>query len=179
MGSNRYTYPMKNIRSLNGYRVLYKPEHFNCMTSTNWIGYVYEHRYLLEVELGRPLLSYEVVHHLDGSRDNNRLENLIVLSEPHHLRLHMWLSQINPEQPVTELHYCPECSTLLQGAQKFTCSSKCNAKRQARIRYPHRLKPSKEELQKDIESMSWTSIGKKYSISDNGARKWAKSYNLL
>lgn len=37
---------------------------------------VYEHRYLMEKELGRPLKSNEIVHHIDGDRKNNDITNL-------------------------------------------------------------------------------------------------------
>lgn len=39
-------------------------------------GYVKEHRLVLAQKLGRPLLPTETVHHIDGDRSNNALENL-------------------------------------------------------------------------------------------------------
>jgi len=38
--------------------------------------WVREHRYVMEQQLGRPLEKYEHVHHKDGDRSNNQLDNL-------------------------------------------------------------------------------------------------------
>lgn len=53
----------------------------------------HEHRVVAEQMLGRPLQRGEIVHHIDGNKHNNAPENLQVMTQADHLRLHhaeMW-----------------------------------------------------------------------------------------
>jgi hypothetical protein len=51
-------------------------------------GYLLYHRLLMEEKIGRPLKEDEVVHHIDGNRDNNNIENLMLMSKAKHFSLH-------------------------------------------------------------------------------------------
>lgn len=55
-----------------GYAYLSMPGHAN----SNVNGYIFEHRFVMSEHLGRPLVPGENVHHTNGNRVDNRLENL-------------------------------------------------------------------------------------------------------
>lgn len=45
--------------------------------------YMLQHRYVMEQHLGRAMLKQETIHHINGVRDDNRIENLELFSTHH------------------------------------------------------------------------------------------------
>jgi len=175
-------------RNLNGYRAIYKPDWPTAYTSSNWVGFVYEHRYLMEREMGRSLRDDEIVHHLDGNPWNNRISNLIVLSNAaSHMRLHYWIDTgSNMHAAYTpstrddkyfceqkETKYCKMCNTTLQYKQELYCSEECT-----KLDWRTTERPSKEDLIRMVKDMGYSEVGRLYNVSDNAIRKWMKAYNV-
>lgn len=177
----------KQVRELNGYRVIFDPSNPSAMSNDNWNGWVYEHIAIAEKQIGRRLQREEVVHHLDFNRGNNRTENLLVLTKGMHGKLHAWLDRGAPgwkhpgmnrvnsgKSKSNEPQYCKVCGFSLQGKQKLYCSSKCYKKDSRKVE-----RPSAETLSQEMKTTSWLALGRKYGVSGNAVKKWAKQYELI
>ena len=70
---------IKRFYSSDGYVLFYFPEHPNCDSN----GQLREHVFIMSEHLGRPIDSGETVHHKNGVKDDNRLENLELWSKSH------------------------------------------------------------------------------------------------
>ena len=79
-GKRSFGWKGGRIKDKLGYIHIWKPEHPNAKMK----GYVQEHRLVMSEHLGRPLESYEIVHHKNAVKDDNRLKNLELLTKKVH-----------------------------------------------------------------------------------------------
>ena len=164
------------LRKLNGYILVYEPSSKYCMTSEDWDGWVYEHMLMIEKRIGVIPDGFEV-HHLDGDTENNRDDNLILLSKEDHTRLHNWLqscdinlkelsaNRMNSVKP--KLYRCKNCKAPLSGSQTQFCSTSCQNKYSSK-------KPEAEMLFGKTPKQ----IAEEYCVTQKTARKWLHSYDI-
>lgn len=50
--------------------------------------HIHLHRLIAEKKLGRKLIKGEIVHHIDGNKKNNNIDNLEVMTQSEHARKH-------------------------------------------------------------------------------------------
>jgi len=72
---------------------------------------------------------------------------------------------------------CQQCNCFFpvyesKQSQEY-CSYDCSYKSQRKAK-----RPTKEQLGEEIKEFSWRALGRKYGVSDNAVRKWAKRYGL-
>ena len=88
------------IKGTKGYVWIKLPDHPRAYAQ----GYYPEHRYVMEQKLGRILGKYEHVHHINHIKDDNRPENLeLVSGQTHNLITRMETEIIRLEKENTEL----------------------------------------------------------------------------
>lgn len=96
-----------------GYVLVRAPHHPNAYPN----GYYKEHRLILEQHLGRYLGEDEIVHHINGDKQDNRLENLELTTQSEH-SAHHWCT---PEARVKQSEFMKKVRK-----EKFWSTKKIN-----------------------------------------------------
>jgi hypothetical protein len=75
-------------------------------------------------------------------------------------------------KPIQSTGKCQHCNKDVFGT--IYCSTKCANYSRRKVK-----RPKKQTLKKLIDTSNYCEIGRKYSVSDNAVRKWAKNYGLI
>lgn len=98
-----------------GYILIHAPNHPNAKKN-----YYFEHRIIVEKHIKRILKKSEHVHHINGIRTDNRIENLQILSNSEHCFIHMKLTKWS-----RNFEKCVSCGTKEIGHNAKGYCKKC------------------------------------------------------
>ena len=83
-------------------------------------------------------------------------------------------SESEDESVIEINNKCLDCNISI--AEKSTRCNKCENKHRF-LTNKKGKRPPHEQLLKDLETMSYVKVGQKYGVSDNGIRRWLKTYD--
>lgn len=120
--------------------------------------------------------------HVDGDHYNNTIENLKILCPNCHAKTPTYRgrnkkckkddNQQNNKKEVKAEHKCSSCGIELNKKCKTGLCKVCY-----KISIRKVVRPSKEELLRDLENSSYCAVGRKYNVTDNTIRKWVRHYS--
>lgn len=79
-GKNAHNWKGGRFNNKDGYILVLCPNHPHKTTG----DYIFEHRFIMEIKLGRYLNKNEIVHHINGIRTDNRIVNLCLVNRKNH-----------------------------------------------------------------------------------------------
>jgi hypothetical protein len=121
-----------------------------------------------------------VLDHINGIHDDHRLENLRILCPNCNATLDTHCGRHK-----TRKHHdrpCPVCAEVFRpttGGQQY-CSASCVGRgernRRAQLARRQAERPPYEQLIREIETLGYAAVGRRYGVSDNAIRKWRRAY---
>lgn len=118
-----------------------------------------------------------ILDQINGVRDDNRLENLRIVCPNCAATFSTHCGRNVPRE-----RSCRQCGKAFEPREAVQqhCSISC-AKTGVGLGVPRPTtrkvdRPSREQLEADLATMSFVAVGRKYGVSDNAVRKWLRWY---
>lgn len=159
--------PYKTLSHLRNKLIRYglKEEKCECCGNTEWIG--------KKIPLQ--------LHHINGIRNDNRIENLQLLCPNCHAFTDTYCGSNIKNKPIyaKEIKTCEICGKTFFGKNRF-CSDECLEKHKKNEREKRGVKtPTKEDiLIAAREEKTMKDIEKRFGMGDNCVRKWCDKFGL-
>jgi hypothetical protein len=127
---------------------------------------------------GRPISL--VLDHINGVHDDHRLENLRLLCPNCNATLDTHCGRHNKRK-----HHdrrCVVCDAMFRpsrGGQLYcsrSCAGRGEGNRRSHVALRRVERPPYEQLVREIETMGYLAVGRKYGVSDNAIRKWRRAH---
>lgn len=118
-----------------------------------------------------------ILDHVNGTRTDNRLENLRIVCPNCAATL-----DTHCGRNVRLIRACETCGATFKarsGTQRW-CSPRCaqhgEAGRQGHLKLRRVERPPYEQLVAEVRALGWSAVGRRYGVSDNAIRKWVRAY---
>lgn len=118
------------------------------------------------------------IHHKDGNYENSYEDNLIVLCPNCHSLTNNFRARgkgREGREKYNKTNICVDCGKIITSTA-IRCKE-CNNKHKIAVHLEN-LPIAREELKQMIREKSFEEVGRKFSITGNGIKRWCKNFGL-